>query len=372
MAKNKTYDYVIVGSGFCGILLASSLNRAGFEVLVLESGNIYTGATSGSEELKAELDFLSASPENFELVQWLSEQFNVGQAPRTVELSPVTFDGGQFKAFLGFGGRKFQTSDEISYFNNSQCLVTSDSPQSWWETINAAYAGDRMSPAEVTAITAKGKSIENLVVNGATTVSAKNFVFTQSPKDLSELIPMDHNFKGRQKLAKARAWTAITLEYVHSIPQSENRAFHFLMGTKDDAEPIVGRFFDPTSDGLQKSQWMTLCASDLTEDDEYVGGVIRHMKRQIKRAYGEALDHLNWEKITVHPHSHGHLDVNFKNPGQLADFENLYAISHLVDTQPGLSGRLNSAISFLKAIGAQSEVAAPAQDVPLAHPEASC
>ena len=92
---------------------------------------------------------------------------------------------------------------------------------------------------------------------------------------------------------------------------------------------LVGRVL-----GAQ-SKWMTLVPAERDTDVEFIGQCIRHIKRQLKRAWPLALDGQLQEKIYVQPNAFGPQSLKSKEPYRLPEIPNLFIANHLLAMRSG-------------------------------------
>lgn len=135
---------------------------------------------------------------------------------------------------------------------------------------------------------------------------------------------------------------------------------HVLNGTtQDEIGPCVGRFLPAVDvDGIrmQTSQWMTFIEHEVTEDSEVVGTALKKIKRQVKRAYPEALEGLKQERIFVTPILAGNGDIKLNGNGTLPGLENLWIGSATVHEQRNLVGALLQAEMVVASLGFSPQV----------------
>jgi hypothetical protein len=195
-----------------------------------------------------------------------------------------------------------------------------------------------------------------MTINGSKTVHAQNFIFAGTVRDLALLLPEDAvSQRVRAKLAKNEYWTALCLDLCHSKTVTESTAMHILNGTtQDEIGPCAGRFMPAVEvDGqtIQASQWMTFFESEATDDSEMVGMALKKIKRQIKRAYPEALDDLKLERIFVSPYIAGNGDLKLSANQTIPNLDNLWVASATLNEQKNLVGSLLQAEMIVASLG---------------------
>ena len=202
--------------------------------------------------------------------------------------------------------------------------------------------------------------VVGITINGTKFFSGDQVIFAAHPQLLAKLLPETAlASRTRQRMLKGPYFTAIYLDLVHKGNISENRAVHLLRGANE--EPCVGQFFTSTDfegEAVQHSKWMTLIPADMTEDAELAAHALKMIKRQIKRAYPEALEDLKYERISVNPASHGHLDIELED-GQLPKLPNLWLSSRYFGPERNAWGNIVEARSAVEAARAAEPIAEP-------------
>jgi hypothetical protein len=116
---------------------------------------------------------------------------------------------------------------------------------------------------------------------------------------------------------------------------------------------------------------MTFIEQEVTEDSEVVGMTLKKIKRQIKRAYPEALDNLKLERIFVAPIIAGNGDIKLSINLTMPELENLWIASSTVHEQKNLVGALLQAEMIIASLGfrieAQEDAASAATESTLSE-----
>ena len=363
-ARKDSYDIIVIGAGITGMVLGEQFSKDNKRVLLIESKD-HLGGTSAAvctdnSNFNNSLNFTPNSEENIELLTWFESILDQPLNVRVKDHQPKTYEGGEFKAFVGFGDRKFKTSNELSHWVcNEQLHMDTDTDQIREHFLNK-HLGVSLLRSEVTSIEVEDDKVVSVTVNGDQRYFGEQFLVCLSPKILTELLPVDNTpHRLRQKLTKSPSWTCVQLNFQHKGQVTENEDLLFLMGNKTDFEPCVGRFFEPEGDTetgaetTQQSLWSSLVPRDLTEDSEFLGSVIRNMKKQIKRAFGnQVLEAVEDEKIIVHPEFLGQCKLDNKNTGFWPGLGNLYVASRMLGNQPTtLLGAIEAARKGLQTFG---------------------
>lgn len=363
ISKNQ-YDVAIIGSELPGLLTAYILSKQyHLNVALLEPSEEIGGQDNILQTSKGRLEaffqYVPATEENKHLLNWLGDLLNDTLVSETLELQTKTFENAKLTPFIGFGERKFFSANELSQQISNSYLKLALSPEEWTHRIKEYFIGDTFTLATPTNIEAENSSpnshrITSMLINGAKPIRAKFFIYTLPPKILGQMHLEFIANKQRQKILKAKSWTQINLHFTHKQVESEDFSPHVLMGNKTDFEPCLGHFFPP-QEGKQNSIWSSLTTNDLAEDHEYLGGVIRNMKKQIKRAYENAINDIENEKIVIKTEAQGYIDLAGKNFGQLDKVDNLYLCHPQLVDQSGPMAGLSASQQILAQISKEFE-----------------
>lgn len=352
-AKNtkNTYDSIIVGSGLSGLILARRLSNMGQKVLVLEKkdslgGHLRSTSTNGFQ-FHTSLPYLPdfhEYTEPFEMLETLLERKILGPSK---ELPTKTFNSGELKDFIGFSDLKFHSIDEAQWYTQGKVREILVPPETWVECLLEDPHFETQTLHEVTRYNFDDGKFDSVTVNGTKTFYASNFFHAAPVSPLHILIP-SAALKGKEKtkLSKAQGWTSVCLHFLHPGLQTENQNIHLLMGSKTDFEPCIGCFYPAVqleSKTLQESFWFSLINDEHTEDMEHIGALIRNMKKQIKRAYPEAIENIEIEKIVVTPQSQGSYSLDLKSPCQLSQISNFWLASPLLLEQRAMGASVQAA-----------------------------
>ena len=370
--SKNTYDSIIVGSGLSGLILAKTLSDRGQKVLVLEKkdslgGHLRSTITQGFQfhtSLPYIPDFKEYT-EPFEKLEALMDRKILGPSR---EMTPKTFNSGELKDFIGFSDLKFHSIDEAQWYTQSKTRELMVAPEDWVEWLLEEPAFEILPLHQVTRYNFEDGKFDSVKVNGTKTFYASDFFHAAPVSPLHILIP-DVALKGKEKtkVSKAQGWTSVCLHFIHPGLQTENENVHILYGSKTDFEPCIGGFYpaiQADASTKQESFWFSLINDEHTEDMEHIGALIRNMKKQIKRAYPEAIENIELEKIVVTPQSQGFYDLDLKSPCQLSQISNFWLASPLLLEQRAMGASVQAAFAALNAW----ETAQPSED---AQPEAS-
>lgn len=354
------YDYAIIGSGLTGLSIAAALSRETKNIALIEAADTPFGANKKVQfptgPLNNGLRFVPDSILAEKAMSFLEKILQTQIIKDVSEESPVTYESGGFKTFLGFGDNPPAFYEELAYFTSSKRIDLSLEPFQWTQLLFEKFKGDFLPRSYVTKLHQEGNKVSHVTLNGSKTLHAQNFIFAGAVKDLGLLLPEDAiSMRARTKLSKNTYWTALCLDLCHSHAVTDSTSMHVLNGTtQDEIGPCVGRFqpaVEVDGHSLQASQWMTFIEQEVTEDSEVVGMTLKKIKRQIKRAYPEALDSLRLERIFVAPIIAGNGDIRLSSNMTLPELGNLWIASSTVHEQKNLVGALLQAEMVVSSLG---------------------
>lgn len=358
------YDYVIVGAGLSGICIATLLSRFTENVLLIDS-NDFTGGINHKVNTACGaqnngLRFIPDTTLSQKAMAFLQNLMQEKIEWNSLEIPPVNYDSGQLKPFVGFGSHPPAFYEELEYFTLVKHLQPSIPVHEWTQKVFAQFKGDSISKSYVTRFAIENDRVDHVVINGTKIIKGTNFIFTGLVKDLSVLLPQEiMGARARQKLSKSTYWNALCIDFCHNHAITESQAIHVLNGTtQDELGPCLGQFQpaqEINGETLQFSQWMTFLDTEECEDTELLGLALKKIKRQIKRAYPDALENLKSERIAVFPQYAGNGELKVNANQSLPQAENLWIASASMNPQKNLVGALLQAELVCNAIGFQTD-----------------
>ena len=346
--SRRQAEYVVVGAGLSGLMCATSLHRIGHDVVLFEAsdlvGGLCRGAHLGGQTLSYGLKLFPYSLELQRGLQLLESLLGRAVIAGTTSKPPVTFHKAGFQPFVGFGEDAPPFVDEISEYLKAEQIEVLSSPQDWIAWLQAEL-GDRLHFGNaVQKVEIGADDTRRLVFENGQHFGFTNLILAIPPERVPILLPEGlMATKAIQKLANSKTWTSLSLDLVHSHHVSDRTEAHLLMGTGESAHACVGGFREPTlidQTPRQISQWLTFIAPEQGIDTEYIGQVFREMKRQIKRAYPQALEKLVSERILVAETSHAQVDLKLEQ-GRWTQSRHIWV------TGRGLNGARNLSSVFV-------------------------
>lgn len=352
----SSYDTLIIGGGLTGLFLAHRLHSGGQKVGLLEARETLGGRSRRQSVAQPYsspgLEFYPATNENLELLEWMKSVAPIPLNFVVREHRPQLYDEGRWKAFAGFGNTDFQSVGELSHFSHTHEVAIEPGMEHVVRALVEQLPFEADLRSEVTNIKVADGKVTEVVVNGDKAVRTERVIFTPEAALLNNLVEGEGiHAKHRTKLAKMHPWTAVVLELKHEPPLVDDSAIRVFTHGSKEFEPVVGRVFGETS------KWITLVPGERALEHEFIGQVIRHIKRQLKRAWGERLDGQMQEKISVQLAAFGPQQLKTKDNVRFPELSNLYLANHLLANRVGDISSLEMVREVENAIlGGQSAV----------------
>lgn len=362
--SQHVYDYAIIGAGLSGLSVATRLSLETRNVILLDgaehAGGMNRPISFPTGPLNNGLRFVPEGDLAKSALHFLEDQLDLKIIKGASSVPSVTYEEGQLKSFVGFGDMSPDFYEEILPFTSTHRLDCHLEPYEWVALLLEKFQGQFQPRSYVTRFHLENGAVTHLTINGAKTIKAANYVYAGPVKSLATLLPPEGlPARVRHKLSKNTYWTALCLDLCHAKPVTESAAMHILNGTtQDDIGPCAGIFhpaLDVEGKMLQTSQWITFVDEEASEDSEIVGQALKKIKKQIKRAFPEALEGLVKERIMVAPMIGGHGDLKVTASQTLPDIANLWMASSALSPAKNLVGALLQAKLALAAMGFAKE-----------------
>jgi 2-polyprenyl-6-methoxyphenol hydroxylase-like FAD-dependent oxidoreductase len=336
-----SYDTIVIGAGLTGLWIAHELHKKGQRVALLEARE-YLGAR---HRRHMDLDFFPAHNDNISLLEWARSCCPAPLNFAVQEHRPQMFDEGKFRPFAGFGASTFASVPELGFFNQTHELWLDPSIDQIVRALIEQLPISANLLSEVTDLKVADGRVTEVVVNGDKALTANKVVFTAHPASLNKLIAGEGlSGKSRTRLAKMDTWIAVILELEHAQALTEDTALRLFNHNAKEFEPVVGRALGTTS------RWITLVPGERAEEHDFIGQCIRHIKRQLKRAWPEAMDAIVQEKIYMEPNAYGQQQLKTKELLKLPEISNLFLANHILAPEPGALGSLWAAHEFITSV----------------------
>lgn len=363
MAQTKTpkaqeFDTLVIGAGLSGLIAANVLEATGRNVVIIEALDTIGGSSRAAQTAAGAIDHgLKIFPDTeaaHAALDWLETVIGEKIERTVIEASPLNYDGGKFKPYVGFGNDAVQSAAEVEAYATHRRLKLSSTPMGWTKKLSDQFSGTLLTQSIATRMIIEDGFVIETIINGSKRITAREVVFAASPQLIPSLVGDTAIApRVRQKLIKGDFWTSVNLDLIHGEQVTDSNSVHILKGANE--EPSVGLFYPPTTtdDGrsVQVSQWMTLIPREEIDEEEQTAGALKHIKRQIKRAYETAFDKIIQERILVIPSSHGSLDGAFEKPGHLPKISNVWMTSAFFAGERNTLGTLMQTRRVLEEIG---------------------
>jgi hypothetical protein len=267
----------IISDNDAGLLLASLLEGDGHAVTLIDTGDNFSARISRSHRA---LPYYPATGELKSALVTVQSLFAERLLAHETELQPLTFNDHMLQPFVGFGDSKSNAVPMLSLYNVHQSLELDFNFDDGLEKLRSSLKAKILNYSELTQFEILDGKIQKLMINGTQEIVADQFIFMNSPRDLTKLVSIDDlGARTRSHIAKTSVWARITLELQQTAPLFDGRNLIFLLPNQTDQDPCVGLSL------ANSSVWETYIDNEFCEDAEYVSTVIKNMRRQIRRAF---------------------------------------------------------------------------------------
>ena len=321
----KSYDVVVVGAGLSGLLVAHRFRDARLRVALVDPnwGGSFQGYEFAQTLHDPSLCFLPDSKEvrwGLDLIRSIRPQSTATQH----QLRPSTFSHNQRIDFAGFGEQQPACIEEISPFLSEH----------WWHVDPALSQvvrrlGDELKELHLKSVATQfqldGERVARLTLNGQGTIEAAKWIWCAPISGLKTCL--GKNFSAEKGRPKEIA--GLSLDWHFSEPVDASPGVYVF---SDESVTFVGRFVNN-----KLSQWLTFFDQESMEDPENATGVLKKMKRQLKRWFPAEASLLCFERVSVLSEYHVQKALKHKD-GRLPELQNLWIGSSQIAEERGLSG----------------------------------
>jgi hypothetical protein len=358
----QKFDYVVFGADLTGILIAQELSGQGAKVLLVDEAEV-----PGQKLRAIKNEFGQLSPlmncfpqtSNSQVALDFFEQILKLKAFRPDHaMTPVTYENGALKNFIGFGANPPSFYPEILPYLSAQYYRLTLDFENVLQHLLDQKTFDFLPRTSLTKIELESEKMTTATLNGHKKIHAENFIYTLNLKSLSLLLKdLPLSTKVKNKLSKGPYLSTLRVDLFFTSQLCEIDSLHVLNGTtQDEIGPNFG-IFHPATEVGQSSQWLTYLESQEAEESEYVGEAIKKIKRQIKRAYPASSSVLKKERISLFPYEAGG-DEQFLPNNKFNEIENFWVAHPQLNPEKGPFAGIAQALSLLQKLGFAKETAA--------------
>ena len=345
----KTYDIAVIGGGFCGLLVALQLQRKGHSTCLIEQTSKVGGHLQVSDDafhIQRRFPLFLNTEETKSALAFLSETLNENISYKVKQIEPLIFEK---RGTSQISGQNLPSvlKKFTSYIQNNRIFLD-EPPSTWLSTMLSLYSGDILVDNKVTALKRENKKMIYCLCNDNQKIFADRFIFCASFHILKSLLKDDLTVLAHQKSIKLQPWTAISIDFVHSVKITDPSVLHILLSKhKEDIYPFFG-IFNPLQEKGQISQWLSFLDNTTDKDEEkHTEWVIKNIKKQLENIYPRSIDSLSFERIFISQnYEHQNIKVT-KNRTLLGIEDNFYI--PIVSKSPYLQNWIES-ISSIKSL----------------------
>ncbi len=313
----KRYDHVIIGYNLASLTFAYELVKKQQNFCILDARHL-----SGSQiKFVSSIDsiVMARVPFNQPID---SESINSSPfgALEKREGTPITFEKGAFKSFIGFGKEKVEGVEAFDPY----CVTENHRPQlhveDFWQTALTEVADHLFLDEQVTDIQFDEEGLTSLTLNAKSQLSGSQFYFFDQLPFVFEKLGNEMK-KSASKFGKADWYSSVNLVMHHTEEpnQFELDQLYLLMGSKN--QPCLGQF--SRINGHLISRWETFIAAELTADSETTGAAFKEIKKQVKRAFATDHNLPGHEHVLIHDRIYADFSKSGLESGKFSHFNNL-------------------------------------------------
>jgi hypothetical protein len=320
---SKRYDHILVGYNLSSLTFAFELFKRNQSFCLLDS-KLLNG--SGAKYISSIEGLVSTRvPFNGPIDPDSLDPAVFGDVT-TTETTPLTYNKGEFKSFLGFGETKIDSMEAVEPFVTAAQTQTQRSVENFWQQALESTETFLYLDQQITDIEYDEEGITQITLNGKTALKGSQFYFFDQFPFLFEKLGSEMK-KQASQFAKSKWSSSVNLVIHHQEePESyELNQLYLLMGSKN--QPCLGQF--SLINGHLVSRWESFFPAELTVDSETTGMALKEIKKQIKRAFFPQAPLKSFEHILLHDRIHSDLSKTGITNGKLTHFNNLYVFSPL-------------------------------------------
>lgn len=338
------FDYVVVGNSFTSALLAR----------VLEVQNKLVAWVLRPETL-GELIYFSVDEANAQRLKSLLALSGLQVDFVRCANRAKTTEGTQLRDFVGFGDKKITAAEEFTVFAQPEIFEFSMPVWNIRHHLRQQFNGHLYEGWDVTEVKIDNRTAQALVLNGTVTLQADHIIYGDQLNQLERILPYEGEAgKLKQKLARAEYYSTVNLEIQHKQKLQPGEISPLILtGNVNETEAVVGHIF-PSAEGVpgQMSKWMSVLASEQIDDSEYVGGVIKLMKRLAKKVFQDGFDPIVKEKIGVSMNTRTDLKLKLDEEFSYGHLKGIHLVGPYKEGLPaGVAGGIEAAHEFLNNLG---------------------
>lgn len=329
----------VFGSQLSSLISALHFQRLGYKVTLYDVSQSFSAESP--RFISSILNFVPDSQRTHEALAFLSELLGQQIGFEDSEQAPKLVSAEKTIDFVGFGDKKYPSLPAISQLNQRAQLLLDTPIESLALRALELFDGEIKSYSQITSIDFNADGIEALQINGGKKQYADLYVFTQTPRELIELLPDEVlGSRLRSKLARTEVYGRLSLKTHDSFDTSELAElvdnFLFFIPQAADFEPCMGYI------NKSQSQWHSYMNSELAEDPEKLAGQVRHMRKIIERALPSLQGALKTASISFEKEDFASYDSSSILANLLKSNENMLFASSLWSEIPGLIGCLDA------------------------------
>ena len=322
----KAYDIAVIGGGFSGLLIALQMQKKGYSTCLIEQTSKVGGHLQVSDDafqIQRRFPLFLNTEETKSSLAFLSEVLNEDISYKVKQIEPLIFEK---RGTSQFSGQNLPSIlKKFAFYTHNNRLLLDHPSYTWLPKVLDLYSGEILTDQKVTALKRENKKMAYCLCNDNQKVFAERFIFCASFHALKSLLKDDSAVLSHQKSIKIQSWTAISIDFVHSVKITDIPALHILLSKhKEDIYPFFGIFHSFQEKG-QISQWLTFLDHTTDKDEEkHTEWVIRNIKKQLENIYPRSIDCLSFERLFISQHyEHKNIKVT-KNKTLLGIEDNFY------------------------------------------------